>query len=691
MSPTATATPVHEPARLDPRSDRLLKLDLPPNSLLGKAVGFRTRASLEKAFGLDGINDLYERARDMAPLPTGIEGLREFLRRLLDGMNIRFSVSREDLARIPKTGPVVVVSNHPFGALDGIILGALLAEVRPDTKVMANYLLGRIPELRDLFILVDPFRGVDAARRNMGPMRDSLRWLKEGHVLAAFPAGEVAHLRWKSLSLGQMRQPEGRVTDPAWNDTIARMVRRAEVPVLPVYFDGRNNALFQAAGLIHPLLRTALLARAFLHKRDASVTLRVGSLIPAKRATAFGSESELTDYLRRRTFLLRHGVPQPSSVTPAADAPALAIGSPTTADTVSNPLVPAVAAQSPAARPSPMQTAWRAMRSLAVFGRNRLVDKPVAEPIIDPVDRALIEADLAALPADHLLLEHESMAVYQARAPQIRNVLREIGRLREVTFREVGEGTGKAIDLDTFDYDYTHLFIWDRRTCRVVGAYRLGQTDLLLPAKGRQGLYTSTLFNYKADLLRRLSPALEMGRSFVRPEYQKSYAPLLLLWKGIGHFLVRQPQYRYLFGPVSISNRYQTVSRQLMVRFLKTQHAMPDGEQLAQPRNPFKPKKGIRLGSGQWDDQGMRRLLQDDDEVSSLIADLEPDQKGIPVLIRQYLKLGAKFLAFNVDRDFGDCLDGLIVVDLLHTEPRVLERYMTRNGYARFVDRHRGT
>ncbi|HEX8915784.1 MAG TPA: GNAT family N-acyltransferase [Humisphaera sp.] len=646
------------------RPDRLLKLDLPPESLLGRAVRGRAQASLERVTGLAEVNALYDRARALGPVAAGPEGSREFLRRLLADAGVRVTVSPEDLARIPKKGPLVVVANHPFGALDGMILASMLAEARPDTKVMANYLLGRIPELRDLFVLVDPFGGAGAAARNAGPMRVSLRWLKDGHVLAAFPAGGVAHATWTGF-----RNPEGLVTDPAWNETIARIARRAGVPVLPVYFDGRNDVFFQVAGLIHPILRTGLLARAFLRMRGRTVTLRVGSPVPAKRAAGFETERELTDYLRRRTFLLRHGVPKPSIAS--ADATPAACGSPPCRK---RPLLNALLGAVRAVR------AWAKPPAPAA----------VHEPIVDPVDPALLEADLAALPPDSLLLEHEGMRVYQARAGEIRHVLREIGRLREVTFRQVGEGTGKAIDLDTFDYDYSHLFVWDAGARKVVGAYRLGQTDRLLPAKGRQGLYTSTLFNYDAELLRRLNPALEMGRSFVRAEYQRSFAPLLLLWKGIGHFVVRHPQYRYLLGPVSISNSYQTVSRQLMVRFLTMHHAMPDGESLAQPKHPFRPKRPVRLGSGRWDDDGIRRLLRDDEEVSSLISDLEPDQKGIPVLIRQYLKLGAKFLAFNVDRDFGDCLDGLIVIDLLHTEPRVLERYMTKSGYAEFVRHQQG-
>lgn len=653
-----------------PDPDRLLKLDPPPGGLVRRVLTDRTVGPLERALGLTGVNALYA-AAVADPLPAGPAGVRAFCRRLLDGLGVRVCVAAEDLARVPKSGPFVVVANHPFGALDGMVLTAALMDVRPDLKVMANYLLGRVPELRELLVLVDPFGGPDAATRNASPMRQSLRWLRDGHALAAFPAGEVAHLR-----LGDLTGDEGPVSDPAWNGTIARIVSRAEVPVLPVFFDGRNGALFQAAGLVHPRLRTVLLPRALLAQHGATVTLRVGSLIPAKRIGQIGSEQGVTDYLRRRTFLLRHGAPRPS--IPAA-TPVGAEGG------------PSVRRLSGESRASLLARGVAGATRLATAFRSLgQPPKPAVQPIVDPVDPALMAAEVAALPPGGVLLDHDDMLVAHAKASEIRHVLREIGRLREVTFRQVGEGTGKSLDLDTFDYDYRHLFVWNRSAREVVGAYRLGQTDLLLPAKGRQGLYTNTLFNYKAELLDRLDPALEMGRSFVRPEYQKSYAPLLLLWKGIGHFLVRHPQYRYLLGPVSISNSYQTVSRQLMVKFLKLHHAMPRGESLAQPKHPYKPKKGLRLrglrlGLGRWDDDGIRRLLQDDDEVSKLIADLEPDHKGIPVLIRQYLKLGAKFLAFNVDRDFGDCLDGLIVVDLLHTEPRALERYMTKPGYASFV------
>ncbi len=533
---------------------------------------------------------------------------------------------------MPRDGAVVVVANHPFGALDGIILASVLAGVRPDVKVMANYLLGRIPDLRDLFLFVDPFGGGGAAAANAAPMRQSLRWLKDGGMLAAFPAGEVAHLSLR----------DRRVTDPRWNDTISRIVRRTGASVLPVYFDGRNGALFQLLGMIHPRVRTAMLARELYKKRDQSIEVRIGSVIPARRLGGIADDADLAEYMRRRVFLLQHRPPA-AEVPPRGGIPVKRHGLPGSATT--------------------------------------------GEPIIPPVDPALLAADVAALPAGQVLVEHDDHVVIEARAPQIRNVLREIGRLREVSFRAAGEGTGKSVDLDTFDYDYVHLFIWNRPRREVVGAYRLGRSDELLAAKGRLGLYTSTLFNYDAELLRRLGPSLEMGRSFVRLEYQRSYAPLLLLWRGIGRYCVNQPRYRRLFGPVSISNSYQTVSKQLMVQFLRLHHSAAAEGDLVQPRHPFHPRP-IRGFTDGRPSQRLATLMADGDEVSSLVSELEPDQKGMPVLVRQYLKLGAKFLSFNVDPQFSDSLDGLIVVDLAATEARVLERYMGKAGYASFMSHH---
>ena len=294
-----------------------------------------------------------------------------------------------------------------------------------------------------------------------------------------------------------------------------------------------------------------------------------------------------------------------------------------------------------------------------------------------------MESEIAALPPEALLDQQGDTTVFLAEANRVPNIVREIGRLRELTFRETGEGSGKEIDLDEFDTYYLHLFLWNRTTREVIGAYRLGQSDLILRNFGEKGFYTGTLFAYQRGFLERIDPALEMGRSFVRREYQRSYAPLLLLWRGIGAFLRSNPRYKILFGPVSISNEYHPNSRQLIVHFLKEYCRAEDLARFVRARSPLRtrPIQG-------WDSDGGNSVAWDIEDLSAFIADIETDQKGVPILLKQYLRLGGKLLGFNVDPNFSNALDGLIVVDLVKTDPRLLERYMGKEAAASFLAYH---
>ena len=538
---------------------------------------------------------------------------REFLQRVLELFQVEYRVDEAELARIPREGPLVVVANHPFGGLEGILIAALLRSVRSDVKIMANGLLQRIPELRELFIGVDPFGGQDAARRNLAPLRDGLKTLRDGGCLVIFPAGEVSHVDLRRRV----------ITDPAWNDHAAKLARRSEAPVLPVYFHGANSWVFQAAGLVHPSLRTALLPRELVNKCRRTIPISIGQPISPKRLEAFADDRERTDYLRLRTYLMSE----------------------------------------PRRRRAPIHGS---------------VGAALAE-IIPPVPPERLVREVAALPADRCLAESGEFRVYAASAAQIPELLREIGRLRELTFRATGEGTGQPLDLDRHDQDYTHLFVWNTATAEVVGAYRLGFADTLLADRGKHGLYTHGLFRYKRALLERINPAIELGRSFVRTEYQKSYSALMLLWKGIGALVARNPRYTTLFGPVSISSSYRTSSQRLLVAFLTASNPLPHYTRLVRPRRPF------RVGPNSV--EGVN-ALRDADAVSDLVAALEPDQKGMPVLLRQYLKMGGKVLAFNVDPDFNDALDGLIMMDLRDADPKVLARYMGREAAATFLGYH---
>ncbi len=308
---------------------------------------------------------------------------------------------------------------------------------------------------------------------------------------------------------------------------------------------------------------------------------------------------------------------------------------------------------------------------------------PAMAPVVPAILPTLLRAEVEALPDAQRLVSSGSLQVVYARATQMPWCLQEIGRLRELTFRTVGEGTGKAADIDLYDAYYLHLFVWDADTAMIVGAYRLGLADEIGARYGRRGLYTQSLFAYGSKLLGRLNPAIELGRSFVREEYQRSYAPLMLLWRGIGRFILRAPQYAVLFGPVSISSRYADASRRLMVEFLSTNNVERNMARHVRPRRPFRGER--RTDRDGIDVAGITSI----EALSQAIERIERDHKGVPILLRQYLKLGGRLLGFSADRAFRDALDGLIMVDLRNSDPRVLARYMGDDGAAAFLAHHR--
>jgi putative hemolysin len=302
--------------------------------------------------------------------------------------------------------------------------------------------------------------------------------------------------------------------------------------------------------------------------------------------------------------------------------------------------------------------------------------------VIDEVSQAALKAEIDGLPSSQWLVDSGNFRVYCARAEQIPCVLQEIGRLRELTFRVVGEGTGKCADIDLFDTYYLHMFVWDVHAEAVVGAYRLGLVDEILARHGKRGLYTYSLFKYRTRILDSLSPAIEVGRSFVRAEYQRSFAPLLLLWRGIARFIERSPQYAVLFGPVSISNSYCPASRQLMVEYLSAYRADTRLVSQVRPRRPYRDQPRVSASAATVPAPGSI------DELSRMIAQIEPDHKSVPVLLKQYLRLGGRVLAFSVDREFGNALDSLIVVDVRQVDPTTMARYMGKSGAIAFRAYH---
>lgn len=295
------------------------------------------------------------------------------------------------------------------------------------------------------------------------------------------------------------------------------------------------------------------------------------------------------------------------------------------------------------------------------------------DEIAAPEPRAWHAAEIRALPASRCLYASGEYRVFVAHRREVPAILREIGRLRELSFRAVQEGTGKSLDIDAFDDIYQQLFVWHEPTEQVLGAYRLCMTDLVLRTLGPEGLYTKTLFHYDERFLDALGPALELGRSFVRPEYQRAGRVLALLWKGIGQLLAARPRYRTLFGPVSISATYSEEARRLIAaRLCSGPHRHP----LFGRVRPRRPIPAPSTSPEELDDTPSA--------LSRRISELEPDRKGLPILVREYLKLGGQFLGFSIDPDFQQALDGLVAVDLDRTKPKLLALYLGEESYAHF-------
>lgn len=404
-----------------------------------------------------------------------------------------------------------------------------------------------------------------------------------------------------------------RVIDDPWQTNIASLIRKTGATVVPMHISGRTGIFFQIISIINKGMRSNFLAREILRDGRMRHTIRLGKPIPPATIDMTENDDTLSDYLRLSSMLLRY--PQTSAASSVPE------------------------------------------RSMAEI-----------EPHV-PAEAQL--AEINALPAEALYAETSTgLKVYAAEASQIPNILHEMGILREHTFRAVGEGSGNACDLDDYDQYYTHLIMWDSRANRLAGAYRMGRTDKILQTLGAKGIYNSQFFHFSDKLLKVLTHGLEMGRAFICKEYQRHPASLDTLWMGIGHYLARHTEYRYLYGTVSISSEYTPASRALMLTYLK-EHCM--NSELMEEAKAFFPPTGAELNSE--DARLVSTAVKELRHLTGLVTDIEPDSKSIPVLLRQYLRLGGRMLSFGIDNDFGGTLDCLVMVDMTQTPRRILDRY----------------
>lgn len=534
---------------------------------------------------IDELNRVYEEVEHLEGNEVTIQYLKN--------QNIRCEFDETHVKDVPKTGSVIFICNHPTGALDGVVLISLLSQIRPDIKFMGNFLLSKMVPLKRFFIDVNPFDSTSS--KNINGIRSAINHLQQGGAMMLFPAGEVSTFH------------NGfQIMDKKWPESVIKLIQRAKAPVVPLFMSGKNSMPFHILGQIHPGIRTLMLPRELVNKRNSIVKIEMGApIFPAKTQNL--TLQQLSDFLRTNVYILQNKGKEQDS-TPA-----------------------------------------------------KIAQQPVAEN-----DMVQLEKEIEQLKEKHTLFEQGNHTVLFAAAQELDFVMKEIGRLREITFREVGEGTNLETDIDCYDAHYHQLFIWDNSAKKIVGAYRLGIGEEILKTHGIKGFYTHSLFRMDAKMSDMLKQTIELGRSFIVKEYQKRTGSLITLWKGILHVLLKYQNCRYLIGPVTISDDYTELSKLLIAKYLQKNHSDPQFAKLVKPIYGFKGKKVKNIT--QFVDS-----IPSIDLLDKIISDIEDEMNGIPILLKKYMKLEGKILAFNIDPDFNNALDGLLLLDIQNVPDNAID------------------
>jgi len=526
----------------------------------------------------------------------------QFFDKILADVGVYYKVSENDLKNIPSEGGFITISNHAYGGIDGLMLISLITKQRPDYKLLVNFLLTRIEPLKGYFIGVNPFEAHKDLKSSFGGLKDAFIHLVNRHPIGFFPSGEVSSFKLK----------QGSVTDREWQHSMLKFIKKARVPIVPVYFPGHNSIAFNILGFIHPALRTAKLPSELFNKEEKEIQIRIGTPVSVEEQNEFKDISDYGRFLRMKTYAL--GLTE---------------------------------------KPGACKI-------------NLLAHSP--EPIIDPVPEALIQQEIEQIKSEYFLFRVKDSYVFCAPSAKIPNILKEIGRRREKTYREVGEGTNKSVDVDPYDPYFEQLFIWDDNDKQLVGGYRVGKGNQILTNYGMKGFYITSLFRISKKFTPILNVSIELGRSFIIKEYQKKPLPLFLLWKGILYLLLKNPNYRYLLGPVSISNEFKSFSKTLCVEFMKANYFNSEFAEHIKPRTPYR-KKPLRIIEKKL---FLKYTGNDPGRLDSFIRDFDPQYKT-PILLKKYLSVNAEVLGFNVDPLFNNCLDALMILDLFEVPFATIE------------------
>ncbi len=555
----------------------------------GSKIKFWLARLADRVMGLNKLQSIYD--------DSGMSGCNahDFGERFCEVFNTSLEGEEALAEKVPREGSLILVSNHPFGCMEGIVLAHALAKLRPDVKVLANTGLQMFKEIESHFIFINPLKANDPA--NLSALKQCKSHLKQGGLLLVFPAGKVSYYR-----------PEKkRVCDDEWNRLPAHLARTTDSPVLPIFVEGQNSRFFINMGRIYFRFKLLLLFREMMKHRNQNVTIRVGNLLSTKLLSKMKSVELINDYLRCQTY----------------------------------------------AQASEYINQWP--------------EDVVSEhlPLQSPVAPELLAQEVAALDESQRLADYKQFSVFYCRQHQAPNVIADIARLRERVFRLYNEGSGQPCDTDEFDATYLHLFIFDNEAHQIIGAYRMGQSDVLLREQGLKGLYLSRMFDFSPNFINHKEPCLEMGRSFIVPEHQRSFYGLFLLWRGIGEFVVRHPQYRTLYGTVSLSKLYKRQSVECIEKLALT----PSSE--VSPVTPFEATNNPELNEFIVKHNKTPGLL------SILVQGLEDDGKDVPILMKQYEKLAARFYTVGIDKNFNHTPGLLLSVHLPSAPTKALKQYLS--------------
>lgn len=542
---------------------------------------------LIRVLRISALNRIYKNNKHKSDVP--------FLNGLLEDCNIEFEIPEEDLKRIPKDGAFITISNHPLGGVDGILLLKLLLEKRADYKIIANFLLHRIEPLKPYVMPVNPFENRKDAKSSVAGIKAALSHLKEGKPLGIFPAGEVSTYKDGKLKV-----------DKPWEEGAVRLIKKAEVPVIPIYFHAKNSRLFYFLSSISDTLRTAKLPSELISQDGKVIKVRIGKPISVKDQAEYKDIPSFYEFIRKKTYMLANPFEKSSKILST----------------------PNIKIKKPAKKIAAQKNSDGFIKEV-----NHLRDNGAR------------------------LLVSKNYEVFFANAKQIPNLLHEIGRLREITFRDVGEGTNNSLDLDKYDKYYYHMFLWDKEANCLVGAYRMGLGNEIYKKYGINGFYVQTLFRIEPELHQMMENTIEMGRAFIIGKYQQKPMPLFLLWKGIVHVTLRYPEHKYLMGGVSISNQFSDFSKSLMIEFMKSHYYDPYIAQYISPKKEFKVQ--LKDADKDFVFDAAKADMQKFDKV---IDEIEPGALRIPVLIKKYVKQNARLVAFNVDPKFNNAIDGLMYI-----------------------------